>query len=331
MPDFYKAIIMVLCFSLQVRAQNLILNPSFEEYYRCPDQISQIEYCKHWYNKGGTPDFYHKCGFYKMENVKFEYTQDPYDGSGVCGIGISWPFRLRYDTIFKEYCMGTLSDPTTNGAYYFKVYILSNPENRTNHLGVYFTKDTIPEFNGYARNITPQLLFNEWIGSYPSWKMQAGCVEDIPGSRYFTIGNFQVAGTDSVEFRDIDFSNFIHLDALGLYKIPEYKMSDTTIVGSYCVSPGGTINEIPVFHTLNGDTIYEKTCIDAGKHTLKTYVKGCDKLIRELNIQIVQCNSIMVCSNITRKRNGAIELKCAIKESDILDIESLSLYVGGAI
>jgi hypothetical protein len=327
MVNFLKLSFVVLCFCFQVKAQNLILNASFEEYTKCPEKRGQIEYCKYWYSAGNTPDFYHKCGYYKMENVTFDYTQDPFDGQGVCGIGISFPFRLRSDTIFREYVMGTLKNKIPDGAYFMKLHILSQPSNRTNNLGVYFTSDTIPKFDGYAKNITPQLQFNEWIGSYPNWKRHTGCVENITNSKYFTIGNFNKPGTDSVEFPDINFSNIIHFDDLGLFKIPEYTKVDTTIVGNYCVILDSVVNEIPIYHTLNGDTIHDRICIETlGKHTVRSFVKGCDKIIKEINIDIINCNSTLVCSNVTLRKNEEIELRCTAIDSNELSIRSLSLY-----
>jgi hypothetical protein len=318
---------MVLCFGLTAKAQNYILNPSFEEYNICPSNRGQIQYCTHWYSKGNTPDFYHQCGFYKMENTTFEYTQPPYDGQGVSGIGISFPFRLRSDTIFREYMMGTLIEPLMDVSYYFEAYVLSNPINRTNSLGIYFTEDTIARFDGYASNIIPQINFIDWIGSYPNWKRHAACVDNIVGSQYLTIGNFNTPATDSVEYKDINFSNSIHLDALGLYKIPKYSQMDTTVEIGYCHSLDTILNAIPIYHVSEGEILLKEKCFDkVGLHNIKTYVKGCDKLIKETTFIVKECNPTIICSNITIKRSDAFDLKCAINGGEDLEIVSLTLY-----
>ncbi|HMR90520.1 MAG TPA: hypothetical protein PKD51_20310 [Saprospiraceae bacterium] len=323
---FYIAFI-VLCIGFKADAQNYILNPSFEDFNFCPDTISQIQNCKHWYNKGLTPDFYHLCGYYKMESRSFEYTQPPYDGQGVSGIGISFPFRLRSDTTFREYIMGTLIEPLVDDGYYFEAYVLAYPTNRTNSLGVYFSIDTVSRFDGYAKSVNPQINFTDWIGSYPSWKRHAACVDNIIGSKYLTIGNFNKPGTDSVEYKDMNFSNLIHLDALGLYKIPKYSQMDTTVDIGYCHSLDTILNGIPIYHVSDGEIIIKEKCFDkVGLHNIKTYVKGCDKLIKETNFIVEECNSAIICSNITIKRNDAFDLKCAINGAEDLELVSFILY-----
>jgi hypothetical protein len=131
--------------------------------------LHQIENAVFWYNTGGTPDFMHECGFYEMKsfNAVGDYTQPPFEGEGVGGIGISFPFRVRSDTIFREYMTGTLAAALKSNTYYMKVHVLSYPTNRTRQLDVYFTEDRIPPFKGYAKDIDPQLSFDGWIGSYP--------------------------------------------------------------------------------------------------------------------------------------------------------------------
>lgn len=318
-------IFIVLCFGIIAKTQNYILNPSFEEYIICPNDKGQIHYCKYWYNKGQSPDFYHQCGYYKMATNTYEYTQPPYDGQGVSGIGISFPFRLRSDTIFREYIMGTLIEPLIDDAYYFEAYILSNPINRTNSLGIYFTEDTIAQFNGYAKNIVPQITFNDWIGSYPHWKRHAACVDHIAGSQYLTIGNFNTPGTDSVEYRDINLSNLIHLDALGLYRIPKYSQMDTTVGIGYCHALDTIINGIPIYHICDGKIILKEKCFqEEGKYNIKTYVKGCDKLIKNLDLTVKKCDGEIICSNISKVDVDEIEIKCSNQHN--LSILSFHLY-----
>jgi hypothetical protein len=55
-------IFLVLILSTKIRAQNLVPNPSFEEYTECPDNIFQIERAVGWSWLVGKLDYYHECG-----------------------------------------------------------------------------------------------------------------------------------------------------------------------------------------------------------------------------------------------------------------------------
>jgi hypothetical protein len=310
-----------------VKAQNLILNPSFEEYTSCPDDRIQLERAKYWYNKGQTPDFLHLCGFYIMESFTFDYTQPPYDARGVTALGISFPFRLRSDTIFREYMMGTLTHPLPEGDYFMKVHVLAYPTNRTNHLGVFFSEDTIPSFKGYAKDIVAQVNFDGWIGQYPEWKEHTACVNNIEGSRYFTVGNFKKPGTDSVEFADINFSNFVHLDAFGLYKIPDYTHIEKKEQPGYCYLLEDKIEDISVFHVISNDTLSGRVCFSSkGSYEINSYVKGCEKLIRKLSISISDCPDDLICSNIMKKSALAEGFLCVSSNRANYEIQSFALY-----
>ena len=53
------------------KAQNLVPNPSFEEYYSIPSDGNNINECKYWYTpRGLSPDYFHK----EAKIPKFNYT-----------------------------------------------------------------------------------------------------------------------------------------------------------------------------------------------------------------------------------------------------------------
>jgi hypothetical protein len=45
----------------RINAQNLVPNPSFEEYSICPDGTSQIDRATHWMPFRHTPDYHNAC------------------------------------------------------------------------------------------------------------------------------------------------------------------------------------------------------------------------------------------------------------------------------
>ncbi|MCE9539031.1 MAG: hypothetical protein K8R85_07425 [Bacteroidetes bacterium] len=58
----------LLLFSLLIfsftflNAQNLVPNPSFEQYSSCPNTECGISLAAGWYSAGYTPDYYNSCG-----------------------------------------------------------------------------------------------------------------------------------------------------------------------------------------------------------------------------------------------------------------------------
>src|SRR5271168_140346 len=62
---YIKALMLVLQASvLCIKAQNLVVNPSFEQHTNCPNNLGQINYCNSWYNGDvhGTCDYYSALG-----------------------------------------------------------------------------------------------------------------------------------------------------------------------------------------------------------------------------------------------------------------------------
>ena len=72
-------------------SQNLVPNPSFEDYSLCPTSSNQLSYALSWVNptSSGSPDFYHGCsstyGIPSYCNCSYAY-QYPNLGIGYAGI-----------------------------------------------------------------------------------------------------------------------------------------------------------------------------------------------------------------------------------------------------
>lgn len=67
MEKFNLCLFFALLFStLSYSQENLIFNPSFEEYFICPQKIEPYGYMSEvvawWQPTGGSADYYNKCG-----------------------------------------------------------------------------------------------------------------------------------------------------------------------------------------------------------------------------------------------------------------------------
>jgi hypothetical protein len=66
---------LVLCLNLQ--AQNLVPNPSFEDHSECPDGPGNIEFAYPWFKTRGSCDYFHECG---IDGFGIPVS----DGGGIC-------------------------------------------------------------------------------------------------------------------------------------------------------------------------------------------------------------------------------------------------------
>jgi len=128
-------------------AQNLVPNPSFEEYMECPDGIYQINKLVSWgdfnWNASSpTPDYFHACSptFMGIPDNAFG-SQCPITGKAYCGIYTTFSLTENY----SEYLGVKLITPLDSGnTYYisFKVSLSDESERANNNLGVLFTNNT---------------------------------------------------------------------------------------------------------------------------------------------------------------------------------------------
>lgn len=310
--------------------QNFILNPSFEEIERCPNTFFQIGLAKYWTSVGQTPDLLNTCDFY-IE--RYDTLILPFDGESITFTGISFPFRLRSDTVFREFLQGTLATTLTANNYFVSVQVLSHPENRTNHLDIFFSENDLDSIGPYPKNITPQFrLEEEWIGDYGKWKQHCGCVEDIEGSNFFTIGNFNPPLTDAVEFDTVEFSNGVYIDMVEL-RLPKPLFRDTIVLKSDgCFQLPNIHDSIRYFYTFDGDTISNFCPADVGEYQIKQYPKNCKKGF-DLTVFVEECNCEVFLPSVFSPNNDGINdsffpFSASIEDLDVTNFKIYNRWGG---
>lgn len=115
---FYMVRLLVLLlflFPAWSGAQNLFVNPGFENYTVCPNYTSQIDRCTGWDSAVGTADFYH-CGYYAPSTIG-NYGI-PWSGSGCVGVICAAPSVFNpgfdwYGEVFKGDLLQTLEPGAT--------------------------------------------------------------------------------------------------------------------------------------------------------------------------------------------------------------------------
>lgn len=198
----YSILLFVVSFSSVCVGQNLVPNPSFEEYSQCPFSTSGIYegFVDDWYSWSESPDFFHECsndidGFAGVPANAFGY-QNPMTGNGYAGFGT---FTLLGPNL-REYMAAELIEPLEVGQEYYIVLHASRFDGggesdawcATNHIGLRFFLN--PTYNVENNQLQPDnfahLDHEELLTDTMNWtKIDAHFIADQPYN-WIAIGNF---------------------------------------------------------------------------------------------------------------------------------------------
>ena len=193
-------------------AQNLVLNPSFEElkmnwgdcFFLRGAQFEK--HIKFWISSNNaSPDLY---DFQTQSSLCPWFGQSAHTGKVAAGIYTFAPQSdvLKGQSEWREYIEGQLSRPLTIGkTYYVEFWVLQRPDSITkkfisnkkipsigsNNLGIYFSKEQIRRDDKSLLELTPN--FNEVeVITTPNgaWRKISGTFVANTSAKYFLIGNF---------------------------------------------------------------------------------------------------------------------------------------------
>lgn len=199
-------VLFLLLFWSAGRAQNLVPNPSFEEYVICPTTLSQIYRAVHWFQpQGATSDYFNACSIFEPAAVpkntigyQFARTGDGYGGFlGVVSVGAPADYR--------EYLEVELLEPLTEGVRYDVSFFVSLSENSglaIHSIGAYFSTDSINDStNLMPLPYTPQVQnpARLFLDDTMSWTRVSGTFVASGREKFMTIGNFKpLTTTDTI-------------------------------------------------------------------------------------------------------------------------------------
>lgn len=238
MKDFFSHFlvmaVVMLVFQAPIVAQNLVPNPSFEDYYDCPTALDQIEVVKHWTSPSPdvAPDFLHSCsdetfGISVPENwVGFQYA---HEGEGYLGM-----LMHKEGANLREYVQTELTESLVEGVCYeFSMFVslMELSEVSINNIGVHISHTPV-EASGWENiDVLPQIVnhTNSFLSDQNTWTEIKGYYQAEGGEKYLTIGNFfDEFDTDSEEIEN-DFDGeiiaFYALDEVSLAPIPTHELS----------------------------------------------------------------------------------------------------------
>ena len=181
-----------------VYAQNLVPNPGFEQYHKCPGSFtsnSQGEIAPGWKSpSSGTPDMFHACsiGDAGVPTNWAGYSK-AYTGSGYAGI---YAFMFGSQKDYREYLQAQLTAPLEPGGQYlveFYYKLASNSKYSIDRIGFLLSDSTyqmpgdevLPVKATYER--INRTIYSRATGL---WTRFSYVHEAKGGEQYLTLGNF---------------------------------------------------------------------------------------------------------------------------------------------
>lgn len=193
------------CFGSYAQVQNMVLNPSFEVYKKCPESYTFMDHTHklipNWtYPTATTPDYFNECGSREVKVPdNFAGYSKAKSGKGYVGAILSGSNRD-----FREYIQGTLSSPMLADQKYcvsFWYKLASGSKFAVDQLSLHFTDSEITNDNKTFLNLKAHLTNKEglFLDNTEEW-IQFCQVYTAKGyEQFFVVGNF----------KDYDNTNYV--------------------------------------------------------------------------------------------------------------------------
>ena len=237
-------------------AQNLVPNPGFEIYTKCPRFRTGLEemLSPPWENPHnamnngfiGSPDLYHTCcvtpalGIPKNE-WGFQY---PHSGQAYAGI-------IVWSNTHREYIQAPLLEALVAGdTYYIGFYItLADRHCAAEDIGAFMSSGPVPSGGNNIFDYNPQIEANiGFMTDTSSWVLIEGCYVALGGEDHITIGNFLTnSESDLISGCNRFQTAYYYVDDVFVYNMSTLDLGDDK---SLC--PGDSI----ILHAGYGNTNY---------------------------------------------------------------------------
>ena len=246
-------------------SQNLVLNPSFEEFKDCPWQIGRFnKNVAHWSTPNlSSTDFFSNCSK-SVGSKNYNGSQEPRTGNSYAGVYMFSPDNYR------EYVQGELSQTLSAGKQYKITFYISLAENSThslNNISVLFTNEqlgfkpvtankasvlTQSNYNynpfkhidenyikpsDYTKQPFQMIHFkNELFYTHPEKWIEIAIIYTASGyENFFSIGNFDSNSKTEIQQR---FSKQKH-------EFAYYYIDDVSIETLEKIQPKPSVDELP--------------------------------------------------------------------------------------
>ena len=239
-----------------MQGQNLVPNPSFEQFIHCPNNENEVDSVIGWNSCGDSPDYFNSCDTnvpeFSVPNNWGGYQQAA-SGNAYCGIGVYGSCVVNV----REFIGTQLTFPLNIGEKYFVSFKVSlsvsdliKANTSVNKLGALFSTVNIcftsfyPPINNNA-NIYTDLIITDSL----NWTTINGSFIADSAYKYITIGNFfDDAHTDTLIIKLDSFCQgayyFIDDVYVGIDSLSNIQVYNTA--NTINISPNPTFNNFSI-------------------------------------------------------------------------------------
>lgn len=189
MKIFFTLLFIFSAFALN--AQNLVPNPSFEDYLICPVNLDNIDNCTDWSSYRDSPDYWNGCSTngLNVPNCTFGY-QYAHTGVGMAGLTSYYK-----DYTYREFIGSQLINPLIQGQKYYLSFFTNFSNSlqvaiASNNLGLKLSTVAYSKINPCPINNISQLNYSTVIVDSINWTEVSGSFVADSAYNYIILGNF---------------------------------------------------------------------------------------------------------------------------------------------
>ncbi len=242
-------------------AQNLVSNPSFEQYTTCPTNFAQITKCINWQNhtSGGSPDYFNACAA-TVSGVK---VPNNFLGSQAAASGNAYAGIISYNGAspdFREYVNGTLSSLSPGAVYEVSVSVslADSSGYGIDDLGAYFyANGAVPIVTSQALPVAPHVSYTNYgaLTNKLGWVRLAGTFKADSAYSHIVIGSFKNDALQTRVATPPGSNSYYYVDSVVVRILSKvfFVLTDTnfcagdSIVMPYTVGQSGYFNSANIF------------------------------------------------------------------------------------